>query len=806
MTSRFHMFASATAVLTGASFGQEAEPRAAAQQAVPDPADEIGDEEIVVTGQRARGAALGDILPLETLDPRDVRATGATSISELLVALAPQIGSAQGRGGEGPILLLNGQRISGFRELRDVPTEAIHRVEILPEEVALKYGFAPTQKVVNIVLRRRFRSTAALAAITDATDGGQTSARADITRLMIASSGRTIFNLRTEGNGMLTEAERDISGSDSAGIDGASRSLIGTRRLVRGTATVNRKIFGDVAVTANGELSHSTGRSLLGIGDRLLRALGRDTRSDSAHAGALLNWNKANWQWSITGNSDVARNTSRSDRDDALFPRQRTRDVRASADLTATANGSLFKLPAGEISMAFRVGVATTRLVARRTSLGNSSRSRLGRSSAIAAINLDLPLLRRGRGSSVLGNLTISGDAEVSQLSDFGGLTTFGASANWSPLERFSLLASWRREHGAPSIQRLGDPLLETPSARIFDFTTGATVLITAITGGDPRLRADRRSVFKAGANWQPLKEIDLSLRGEYVRSTINHPVREIFAVTSALEAAFPDRFTRDAGGQLIAADLRPINFDQARKDTMRVGFDFSKRLKSKRPSRSTFEQLRAQFGGGRDRPPSGTEEPRASGERGNGVGRGFGGRSGGSFGGSRGRLTFSLADTITLADKVTIDPGFPALDYLRGEAAGGAGGTPRHLIEAQAGWANNGLGVRISGNFRSGTRVDSIGLGALRFSPLATLDMRLFANFGDQLDLVIRHPWLRGSSMRLEVSNVFNARPKIRDVAGLTPLNYQPDLLDPLGRTITITIRKLFSPTPATDRAERRR
>ena len=45
--------------------------------------------------------------------------------------------------------------------MRDIPTEAIQRVEILPEEVALKYGYRADQKVVNIVLRQRFRSTVA---------------------------------------------------------------------------------------------------------------------------------------------------------------------------------------------------------------------------------------------------------------------------------------------------------------------------------------------------------------------------------------------------------------------------------------------------------------------------------------------------------------------------------------------------------------------------------------------------------------------------------------------------------------------
>ena len=143
--------------------------------------DEYGDEEdaIVVTGARPRGSVVGDIPPEDTLNSRDVRATGATNISELLDALAPQIGSAQGRGGGAPILLLNGQRISGFRELRDIPTEAISRVEILPEEVALKYGYGADQKVVNIVLRERFRSTVAQVAAGTATDGGYASAKGD---------------------------------------------------------------------------------------------------------------------------------------------------------------------------------------------------------------------------------------------------------------------------------------------------------------------------------------------------------------------------------------------------------------------------------------------------------------------------------------------------------------------------------------------------------------------------------------------------------------------------------------------------
>src|SRR4029453_10281992 len=177
------------------------------QAAQPDLANggEEEEEEIVVTGQRPRGSVVGDIPAENVLNARDIRATGATSISELLDAVAAQTGSARGRDGGRPVLLLNGQRISGFRELRDLPPEAIERMEILPEEVALKYGYSADQRVVNIVLRRRFNSTNIELRGKGATDGGYVNGQGDAGRLIIAENSRTSINLRAEGNSALFE-------------------------------------------------------------------------------------------------------------------------------------------------------------------------------------------------------------------------------------------------------------------------------------------------------------------------------------------------------------------------------------------------------------------------------------------------------------------------------------------------------------------------------------------------------------------------------------------------------------------------
>ncbi|MEO6114203.1 MAG: TonB-dependent receptor plug domain-containing protein, partial [Sphingomicrobium sp.] len=778
--------------------------------------EEDGEDTIVVTGSRPRGSVVGDIPAQNVLGARDIRATGATSISELLDAVAAQTGSARGRDGGRPVLLLNGQRISGFRELRDLPPEAIERMEILPEEVALKYGYSADQRVVNIVLRRRFNSTSVELRGKAATQGDYLSGQADGTRLIIRDGQRTSLNAHVEGNNSLYENERDIALQTIPSLPDPVdprpfRTLVGARQDVRVSGTANRTILGDVSATINGEVERDTGRSRFGVptdtlvGD-IVDPLARDSTTDAVRLGAALNAQRGKWRLSSTANAEIARGTTRSDQD-LLDPpaRDRSRSVRRSLTADATATGPVFALPAGEATATFKVGGASTDLDSRATRAGLVSASNLGRDSGEASVSLDLPITKR---AAPIGRLSANANAGVTRLSDFGTLTTLGAGLNWSPAPRISLITSWTREEGAPSLQQLGDPLLETPGVRFFDFTNGETVFVTTVTGGNPNLVADRRSVFKVGGNWQPSEKLDLRLRAEYVRQMIDNPQASFPAASEALEAAFPDRFQRDAGGNLLRVDLRPVNFEQARRDTIRVGFDFTKPLKSRPPSAATIASFRQRFAGAQGQqgtppaappgesqaPPSPSGDGPGAGPRG-GRGGGFGGFGGGRFGGGNGgRLTFSLTDTITLVDRVTIADGLPRLDYLKGEAVGGLGGRSRHAVQVETGYYNNGLGARLTGSWRSGTSVDS-SAGNLRFSPYADIDLRLFANLGERFDLVARHPFFRGTSVRLDIDNIFDNRPKVRDATGATPLSYQPGLIEPIGRTIGITFRKLFIP-----------
>lgn len=188
-----------------AQTAQQAQPADTGARGGP-PQDE--DPDIIVTaGQRQRGAVVGDIKPEVQISPAEIRSYGVSSITELLAAIAPQTSS--GRGGS-PVVLLNGKRISGFGEIRDIPPEAIARVDILPEEVALKYGYTSDQKVVNIVLRQRFRAYTAEMNYGQATSGGAQLYQPEVSFLRLRRDTRLNIDLQYPIQDGLHENQRGI--------------------------------------------------------------------------------------------------------------------------------------------------------------------------------------------------------------------------------------------------------------------------------------------------------------------------------------------------------------------------------------------------------------------------------------------------------------------------------------------------------------------------------------------------------------------------------------------------------------------
>jgi hypothetical protein len=894
------------AILASAAHAQA--PASPDETIVADAAD--AGEEIVVTGRRLEGAVIGDIAPEVTLSAGDIRSFGVSSLTDLIAELAPQTGSTQGRGGEAPVVLLNGRRISSFAEVRDIPTEAIQRVEILPEEVALKYGYRPNQKVVNVVLRRRFNAITAELEGGGPTAGGQFSPEAELSHLRIGDGGRLNLGVEYERSSALYESERNlvtetsgrpydprgnITAVDGGEIDPALSALLGGRPATvigvppsaaagRPTladfagGTVNatdvgryrtllpkteslaingvfaRQIFDGVSATINATLDYDRSRNAQGLaetrtslpaaspfspfaGDTLLYrsldefgALGQTNRDVTGHLGTSFSGALGGWQWSLTGTYDRidSRTTTArgfditgfqdriagldplanpfaqltgNDVTGALFDRARSRSNVGGADLVLT--GTLLTLPAGEASTTIKIGGATRDFTSRALRSGTETRASLARDDANAQISLDLPLASVKRGFlGLLGELSANVNLGYDRLSDFGMLRTFGAGLTWTPVRPLNLIVSISKDEGAPTVQQLGNPLVTSTGVRVFDYVRGETVDIARVTGGNPNLSADDRRVFKAGMTLKPFPANDLSLTATYTNSRVRDPIAAFPAATAALEAAFPDRFTRAADGELLRIDSRPINFARQDQEDLRWGLNLSKRLGP--PPRSAPG---ARDGGPnlRDLLPPGRENDRPrqdqGGARDGASGRGPGGQGGGpgggfGRGGGRGtRIQLAAYHTVHLRERILVFEGGPVLDLLQGDAIGSSGGQPRHEVQAQAGITHNGFGTRLSANWQSGTRVDGgvAGTQALRFSSLSTLNLRLFANLAQQEALARKWPFVRGMRVSLSVNNLLDDRLRVRDAAGETPVSYQPDYLDPLGRSVRISVRKLL-------------
>jgi len=882
-----------------------------------------GGQEVIVTGQRLRGEVAGNVEPEVRLNEEQVRAYGASSIGELVDALAPQTRSGRGRGSGPPVVLLNGQRIGGFGEIRDLPPEAIERVDILPEEVALSYGFRADQRVVNIILKENFRSVTTQGTYGFATGGGQSTFEGNGTILRISRQSRWNIDARYSRADSLLESERDliqsapsapfdllgnvgsspflpgsevdpalsaaagtpvtvaaVPGSAATGapaladfVPGANRpnvtdlgryrTLLPQTESMQLNGTLNRKIFGNVSATFNLRVQANMSESRLGLPSltltlpetnpyspfsddvtlfRYADAAGpllRRTRGRTGHGGLTLDSNIKSWRWTFTANYDIARTVTRTDTNAdpaaiqarllagdptlnpfapigesllVLAPEDRAESISRSGDAQVVFNGSPFSLPGGPVMASVTLGGNTIDLESETLRAGVTQLRDLSRDRAAALSSLDLPLTSRREGFlAAIGNLSLNLNAEVEHFSDFGTLRTLGYGLRWEPIEPLDFAVNVTDEDGVPSIQQLGDPTVVTPNARVFDFVRGETVDVTRIEGGNPLLVADNRHVFSARATFRPIggggggglmPSTNLSITANYTKTRIDNPIASFPVATAEIEAAFPGRFVRDGAGRLVQIDSRPINFARSEREDLRWGFNFFMPI-TVAPAAGGPPGAAAIPGGrglgGRGGRPPGAGGPRGPGGRGGGGGRRGGGPGGGMFGGPGGGVQLSLFHTWRFNDSVLIRPGVPELDYLDGSAFGGRGGRPRHELEMTAVVFRNGLGAFMNATWQEGSIVrggpngQGGTSGDLAFSDFSSVNLTLFADLGQQQGLVRRFDWLKGARVSLSVTNLFDSRIRVRDEAGATPLNYQGDYLDPLGRSIRIGFRKLF-------------
>ncbi len=768
-----------------------------------DPDDEaIADDDIVVTASRLAGQLDTDIAAEAELDEAAIASYGVSSIEELLTAIEPQTRSGRGRGGGRPVILVNGRRISGFHAVRHLPPEAIVKVEVFPEEVALQYGYAATERVVNFVLKPDFRQISLEAEAGMPTEGGRFQNEVEPSFVAIGKNGRVNLNLGWEHKGLLLESERDLIPTSGSAEDAAARSLIAATDEYVVDGTLVRGIDKLTEASLSLRFDRTDSFSLLGPGaGGPGDPLRRDSRSENLTGSGSVNGMLGNWRWSVTGNY--------ADADQRIFTdrlggtRDRFDSSQQSYGANANISGSVIEGWAGPVRASITGGYSGLRFDSRAARGAAVTMTELARDTPSMFGSLTVPLFDPEYDVGNFGRVSLTLNAEAERPSDFSALTSWGTTLNWSITGNLSLLASYKNDEAAPSVTQLGAAPLVTPGVTTYDFGTGRTVQIATTTGGNPFLLAEQRRDFKLGVNWEVPMLDGLRLTIDYNRNNSYDTSNAFPLLTPEIEAAFPGRVTRDANGVLVALDQRPVNFDRASNSQIRWGFNFGKSFGQdeargegrghgeRRAEASAPPTKKAAPTDGKAPPsaaaasektkaapaPAARERPRR---------RGHGGRSGG-------RWRVSLYHSLKLTDTVLIRPGVPELDLLNGSATGSGGGSNRHLVELDGGVFYKGLGARLSAKYDSGSRVVGGANGDLDFGDLATFDLRFFASFDQRPKLIAAAPFLKGSRLRLSIDNVFDAQRKITDASGAVPLNYQPGYLDPLGRYVELEWRKSF-------------
>ncbi len=741
--------------------------------------DQNGAAEIVVNAPRILGSAVDDIAPEITINEAEIEGFGASSVAELLAALSPQTRSGRGRGDGASVILVNGRRISSFAEIRDLPPEAILRFEVLPEDAALRFGFAADQRVTNFILKPNFSGVRVEVDQGESTSGGRGETELVSSLTKIGERGRTILTAEYSRRSPLTEDERGI---DRGPTDpGEFRTLLAASDEFAFNGTITRPLSDVVNLSLNGRFDYADRRSLFGLSGAN-DPLTRDATNRTLRGGLTLDGMLGKWQSTLTANVDRTRAVALTDSNIISTIRDRAASTATTADTIYTLTGALFELPAGRVQTTLRTGVEVRRFDSESTRFGITRDAKFGRDEVNARVSVEVPLtnVRRGAGAA-LGDFSVNLNAGYRQLDDFSALTAFGFGFNWTPTKGLNILTSFNRDETAPAIQQLGEPQLVTPGVPVFDFARQTTVIVNRVSGGNPALRAETRRDIKIGATYDPAWLVGVTFSANYFRNRSFNTIASFPALTPETERAFPERFIRDATGTLTAIDQRPINFAEARSDQLRIGFNL---FKQRRPPGAS---------GG---PPGGAGPRREGG--GAGAGRGGGGGGFGGRGGQGSGFQISIYDTIRFSDDILLRPGTPRLDLLNGSAVGGFGGSPRHSVELESGVFQNGVGIRLSGNYQSATNVrGSIVPGStsgdLNFSDLLTLGTRLFINFDSRKSLIERVPFLKGSRLVLRIDNLTNEIRDVRDATGAVPFGFLPGFVDPRGRFIEISLRKVF-------------
>lgn len=777
----------------GAQAGEPGARDRTAGEGQPSGDQEDGENTIVVIGRRQE--VLAGIPTEDSIDEASIAAYGLDTIGDLLEEIAAQVGGTR----EDPIILVNGQPTAGIDDIADLPAEAIERLELLGRGAASRLGKASSRRVINVTIKPNLVQTTGNAAAKFATAGGTDTLSAGLSVLHQVEGNRETGGLKGHRASVLDESERTmIPLIDSIPYPGEYRTLRSGQRAIGANAGIVRKLgtASKLGLTVRGDRSIERGRNgpaiasiaVPGAPARLTRVFGPlldRSKSDMISGALTFNAPLGDWQFSLlaTANlrwserlsqigvhADAFEALVRSGTVDPLSPPEdgsvlplfgSGTSSSSNLSLQAIANGTIATLPAGKVGLNLTADWDRQRASSSSTGRATATDLSTARDIERAAASVSIPLIA---GEEFPGEVTVDVLGALRHVSDVGLLVEYSAGIMWSPLAAVSLDFKLSDEARPPSATILAQAPVILPNVRVADFLRDATVEVDYLIGGNPDVVTPRSRTWSAAVTILPLRGTSFS--AEYTRTRTRGAISSLPPASAEVQAAFPDRFVRDAGGRLVRVDARYVNFARESEDMLHWSID-----------------LRRTIGGG-DRAPSGS----AGGDRPSSRSRGPL-----SAGAKAVRVNARIAHRWVLSSTRQARADLLVVDLLDGGAPGYGSGKSAHALDFAVGAGWHGMGLHLTGSWFSASTIrasDLAGRGDLHFGAKSILNLRAFANLAPHFP---ESSLFKGSRVTLNVVNLFDTRQRVIDEAGETPLAYQSALVDPVGRTVSLSFRKIF-------------
>lgn len=774
-------------------------PNLSAAQSTPavpqaDPAMEV----VVVRGSRLPESVPGDVKPELVVGTFEIRTTGATTLPELLVTLLPQTQSGVRRGDNKPILLVNGRRIADFSEIRAIPVRAIRRVEVYPEDVALRYGFPADQKVVNLILFGKFSITGITGGIGQSADAERETYDVVLDSTKIDTNGRSVYSFDAQkASGV---SEEDVGLSPSPGGIPSIRSILPETETYRFSGAIGRTVgrlgeqgYATLGVDAQSETSQSIlSRASTGA------QLARDYETSKAKASVTLEGIVKDRRWNTIVSAYSEDEATRTDRADGRA-RDRTNQQLKGASFDGTLAGPVPGLPAGTGAFNVRTQASTEKLESDYQRGLQAGAEDIDRTKLELSGSFTIPLASRKTAGNPLGDVSLTLNGALASSSDFGSSGGWGTGLNWSPNAELQITTRYSTSEKLPTLEQLGGPQTNIPSASVYDARTGQSVRLDETRGGNGTLLPEQQRDFILGATFAPLQIEGLNLSLTYARNKTEDYIGSIGVNTRAAETAFSSRYQRTSAGTLIGQDTRALNLGNRETETLSFGLSYSRNFGQ---APQFLRDIVAKVQKAQEENPDATTLPGGL-PPGITPPPGFKPPPGGTPPDFNqlmqaakipgGRWNIGLNYAYTLDDTLILKNSGVKLDLLEGDALDTEMGH-RHQLTLDGGLNYRGIGGRLAAVWKGESEI-ATGYGAERLfvEDQATLDLSLFASTDLMPQLNMAVPFLNGAQVRFEINNLTDSARKVTNSAGLVPTAYQSALLEPEGRSFKLSLKKQF-------------